>query len=135
MAAKKNDGEKTKEENFEEFVLQNEERIMEILMAGKSNVESKIGAEKEKGKAFVKGMVEAITNPEVTEHFMSMGIELLLGIGALVKAMPWPEEMQPFVEMVSEQKDTLSSVMCKRNPNCGAKGNDVAPAIEKIELK
>lgn len=135
MAAKKNEGEKIKEENFEEFVLQNEERIMEILMAGRSKAESRITAEKEKGKAFVKGVVEAITDREVTEHFMSMGIEFMLGIGALVKAMPWPEEAQPFVDMVSEQKEALGSVMCKRNPSCGAKGKDSSPSLEKIELK
>lgn len=144
MTAKKK--EKAPEVDLAEFVLANEEKILEILKAKEAEaesevedelnkVESKIKEEKEKGKALVKGVVEAITDREVTEHFMSMGIEFMLGIGALVKALPWPEEMKPFVDMVGEQKDALSSVMCRNNPNCGAKQKELpSPALERIEL-
>lgn len=133
MTAKKT---KEPEENIEDFVLKNEERILEILKEKESKAKDLISEEKEKGKAFVKGMVEAVTNKEVTEHFMSMGLEFALGIGALIKAMPWPEEMKPFVDMVSEQKDAISTVMCRKNPNCNAKTPSMLPSggLEKIEL-
>lgn len=133
MTAKKTEP----EENIEDFVLKNEERILEILKEKESKARNKISEEKEKGKAFVKGMVEAVTNKEVTEHFMSMGIEFVLGMGALIKAMPWPEEMKPFVDLVSEQKDAISSVMCRNNPNCNAKPSSAqlsSGGLEKIEL-
>lgn len=136
MTAKKK--EKAPEEDLAEFVLANEERILEILKAKEEEAESKIGSkieeEKAKGKAFVKGVVEAITDREVTEHFMSMGIEFMLGVSSFIKALPWPDEMKPFVDMVSEQKDALSTVMCRNNPNCGANQKELPPSLERIEL-
>lgn len=143
MTAKKKP-EMSEEEKFEEFVLENEERIMEILMEGKSQITTKIEAKKTEGKEFVKGMIEAMMNRDVQEHFMSMGIEFIMGVSAFIKAMPLPEEFKPFVDAVSEQKDAIGDLMCRNNPNCAAapakkttakKKTASTSSIEKIELK
>jgi len=155
MAAKKNDGEKVNDENFEEFVLRNEERILKILadkngqdegstdndneadgkgermtkiLADGKAVKKKLEDKKEKGKEFAKGVAEAAISREVTEHLMSAGIEFMMGISALVKAFPWPDDIKPYLDAVSERKETAGSVICKKNPNCSK------ASIEKIEL-
>ena len=122
--------EKTEEE-FREFILENEERILEIIGTRKK-AGSKFCKEREKGKAFTKGVLEAFMSKEVQEHFIRMGLEMMMGVGALIKALPLPEELSPVVDAVTEQNDALEGMVKKSNPS---KPRKKKSAVEKIEVK
>ena len=135
MTAKKTkkEEEKTKkEEDLEGFVIENEEKILKMLKDGKIGPKAKMEREAEKGKAFMKGVIQALTDKEVQGHFMRMGLEMIMGIGALIKALPLPEEMAPLVENVTEQTDALGEIVNRKEP--GAPKKKKKP-IEKIEVK
>jgi len=123
--------EKTEEE-FREFILDNEEKILEIIQARKSKAGSKFGKEVEKGKAFTKGVLEAFMSKEVQEHFIRMGLEMMMGIGALIKALPLPEELSPVVDAVTEQNDALEGMVKKSG---SPKPRKKKSPVEKIEVK
>jgi hypothetical protein len=131
------------DEDIRRFVLENEERIREILRAeipeevpcpdeetGRKFLRG-IGPDAEKGKKFVKGITDALMDKDVQKHFVRMWLEMAMGIGALVKALPLPEEMSPFVDAVSERKDALENVVSKR---AGTPRKKKQP-VEKIEVK
>ena len=122
-----------KEESIEDFVLENEERILEMLKDGKIGPKAKMEREAEKGKAFVKGVIQALTDKEVQGHFMRMGLEMIMGIGALIKALPLPEEMAPLVDNVTEQTDALGEIVNRKDT--GAAKKKKRPTAEKIEVK
>jgi len=122
---------KKTEEELREFILENEEKILEILQSRKSKAESKFSEEMEKSKALTKGVLEAFMNKEVQGHFIRMGIEMMMGVGALIKALPLPEEFSPLVDAVTEQNDALEG-MVKKNPG---KTKKKKSDVEKIEVK
>ena len=134
MAAKKKDV-KDEEAEFREFVLKNEERIMKFLEEMRSEAEVKAECSSEKGKDLVKGIMGAMTDREVQEHFTSMFKELFLGIGSFMKALPYPDEVKPFVDAVSEQRSKISDILCKNNPNCCASSEKKDESIERIKVK
>ena len=123
--------EKTEEE-FREFVLDNEEKISEILRAGRSKADSKLSKEVEKGKAFTKGVLEAFMSKDVQEHFIRMGVEMMMGIGALIRALPLPDEFGPVVDAVAEQNEALGEMVSKSSSR---KPRKKKSSLEKIEVK
>jgi hypothetical protein len=122
------------DDGFREFVLENEERILELLRSGKTKAGSRFGAETEKGKAFAKGVVEAFMSRDVQEHFIRMGIEMLMGVGAFIKALPLPDELAPIVDAVSEQNETLEGIISKQGSGRKPKKKK-DDTIQKIEVK
>ena len=134
MAAKKKKDVKDEEAEFMEFVLKNEEKIMKILSDAKATAEIEVECSTDKGKEFVKGLIGAMTDKEVQGHFTTMFTEMFLGIGSFLKALPFPEEMKPFVSAVSEQKSKINDIICKNNPNCCA-SSEKTDAIERINVK
>lgn len=139
--------------DFEKFVLENSEKIIAVLKAQKKDAESLFDDEKtraedmfrtNKGKvdeyvdnkkakaeevAF--GMFTAVANPVVQRHFIKMGMELMMGIDEMVKAMPMPETVKKTWESATDVRDTFTDSYCDVNPRCQTKKK----AAEKIELE
>ena len=82
----------------------------------------------EKVKQSMKDVASAFLNPEVQRHFINMGLELMMGVSALVEAMPKPKIVEEVVEKASEAKANASKQYCAKNPDCPRK------ASKKIEL-
>ena len=126
--AKKPAEEKCQEEEAKNFRKKAEE-YKKML---KSPIESKFEEEMEKGKDFAKSLFEAMTRPEVQQHFMAMAKEFMLGMTEFMKALPIPEDMKA----MAKQEFGGDCANCKgpgtkKKPTTPKK----KPAIEKIEVK
>lgn len=132
------------DEEFIEFINANKER-MNTLMGDDESVKAflKDNAKKAKKKIeetedavedTVKKVFEAIFSPEVQKHVIGAGVEMMLGLTALVKAMPVPSKAQPIVDKMSEMRMNASSVYCAKNPDCPRKKAETKTDAMKIEL-
>ena len=132
------------DEEFIEFINANKDR-MKALMGDDDSVKAflKENAKKAKKKAEeqkdafednVKRVFEAIFSTEVQKHVIGAGVELVLGINALLKAMPVPEKAQPIVDKMSEFRQNAASVYCAKNPDCPRKNAAAKTEAKKIEL-
>ena len=132
------------DEEFIEFINANRER-MDTLMGGDSGIKTfiKENAKKAKKKAeeaadateeSVKKIVSAIFSPTVQKHMIGAGVELMLGFGAILKAMPVPQKAEPIVDKMSEIRRNAQSVYCSKNPECPKKRAETKVETRKIEL-
>jgi|GEM_PF-4131604 len=151
---------KKTEISMEEFVKNNMDEILEILEAQRSETDADEGTEnavkkraskcdtctkkkiekkmdkakeeKDRVKEMVRGTVEAFTDREVQEHFLSAGIELMLAFGTIIKNLPVPSVFEPATQMVGEQMDAMGSVVRKHPAK--PKKKKMTEVFEKIEL-
>ena len=133
------------DEEFMEFINANKER-MDSLMGERSGFKTlvKYNAKKAKGKVedaadatedTVKKVVDALFSPEVQKHMIGAGVEIMLGIGAIFKAMPVPKSAQPFVDKMEEVRSNAQTVYCSKNPGCPRKKAETPKSkAKKIEL-
>ena len=82
----------------------------------------------EKVKQSMKDVASAFLEPEVQRHFVNMGLEMMMGVSALINAMPKPKVVEEVVEKASEAKSNASKQYCAKNPDCPKKTS------KKIEL-
>ena len=132
------------DEEFIEFINANKER-MDALMGGDGGIKTfiKDNAKKAKKKAgeaadateeSVKKVVGALFSQEVQKHMIGAGIELMLGFGAILKAMPVPQKAEPIVDKMSEIRRNAQTVYCSKNPGCPRKKAETKVETKKIEL-
>ena len=132
------------DEEFIEFINANKER-MNALMGDDKGVKTfiKENAKKAKDKAehakdateeSVKKVFNALFSPEVQKHMFTAGVEIMLGIGAIIKAMPVPEKAQPIVDKMAEVRSNAASVYCAKNPECPRKKAEAKAEAKRIEL-
>ena len=85
----------------------------------------------EKGKDAMKPFFDAMKNPEVQKHFITMGVEFMLGVTEFMKSLPITEEI----------KAKMNPDAAKAGPEGPApkkssqKKQSQKKSIEKIELK
>jgi hypothetical protein len=60
--------------------------------------------QKKKAKDAAQGMFNAFTDPEVQKHFLSMGIEFMMAMTALMKAMPIPDAVKDMADKADEAR-------------------------------
>ena len=131
------------DDEFVDFINASKDRI-EMLMGRGDGVRTFVKDNAKKAKAKVektedviednvKKFFGAIFSPEVQRHMVGAGVELMLGLGAIIKAMPVPEKAEPVVEKVSEIKKNAKSAYCSKNPDCPKKKAEKKDA-KKIEL-
>ena len=131
------------DDEFIEFINASKDRI-EMLMGHGDGLRTQFKDNAKKAKAkvesagdavedSVKKVFGAIFSPEVQKHMVSAGVELMLGLSAIVKAMPVPEKAQPVVDKVTEMKKNAKSVYCSKNPDCPKK-KAAKTETKKIEL-
>lgn len=119
------------EERAAERIEEVEEKTESIREEAKEFFESQKGYSKEqveKVKNSMKDLASAFLSPEVQRHFVNMGIEMMMGVSALIEAVPKPKIVEEVVEKASEAKSNASKQYCAKNPDCPKKTS------KKIEL-
>ena len=132
------------DEEFAEFINANKERLSALMNEDKGlKAFIKENAKKAKKKVeeaadateeSVKKVVSAMFSQEVQRHMIGAGVELMLGFGAILKAMPVPQRAEPIVDKMAEVRRNAQSVYCAKNPGCPRKKADAKIETKKIEL-
>ena len=118
------------EEEFQEFVAKNRELIekimvlqkegaIEIASAGRSAAHDAMNtadAAKEKAEEFAKATYSMFMDPEVQRHFMAMGMELFMGLSAMMQKAPIPDFMR---DAASSTERNWKDSACRVNDDCG----------------
>ncbi len=61
---------------------------------------------------------EAFTDPEVQKHFMTMGLNFMMGMSALMQRMPGPDFMK---DAASGMESSWKKASCSSNADCSAR--------------
>ncbi len=105
---------KYEDPELEKFVRDNKEMLEKFLAQEKSLFKETMTSEREKAERLIEdqsakakeaalGVVSMFADPVVQKHFMAVGMELLLGVDAMLKAAPLPDN-------VKEAMDTAKSM-------------------------
>ena len=133
------------DEEFMEFINANKER-MNALMGGDDSFKAQVKSTAKRAKAKVekaedsvedtaKKIFKAIFSEDVQKHMIGAGVEIVLGINALFKAMPMPDSAQKVVGKVSEVRANAAKAYCANNPDCPRKkAESKKTTAKKIEL-
>ena len=133
------------DEEFIEFINANKERMQALMgedegvksylkMTAK-NTKAKIEKVEDKTEDTVKRIFNAFFSEDVQKHMIGAGVEFVLGLNALAKAMPVPERAQDAVDKISEVKENASKAYCAKNPDCPRKKAEAKKTTaKKIEL-
>jgi hypothetical protein len=131
---------------FEDFVLSNREKIISILEAekeeafdliekkkkkSKKKVKKKIEKGKSKAESVAKDITVAMLTPEVQKHFVTMGIEMMMGMEAFMRALPMKGFVKEAFDGAEHIRETVSDTYCDTNPRCSKKSK---PSTSKIEI-
>ena len=132
------------DEEFVEFINANKERLSALMNEDKGlKTFIKENAKKAKKKVeeaadatedSIKKVVDALFSQEVQKHMIGAGVELMLGFGAILKAMPVPQKAEPIVDKMSEFRRNAQTVYCSKNPGCPRKKAETKVEAKKIEL-
>jgi hypothetical protein len=119
-------------EIVERLLLEERDLVKETVKAEKERFEEYIGDPRVKAKETVDGLFGALTDPEVQRHFLTVGIEFLLGVNALIQAAPVPDEFKDFVKRTEHEGKKAAGAARKAT-------NDVrkqsSTTVEKVEIK
>ena len=114
------------EEEFQDFVAKNRDLIEKIMVLQKEGVIEVASAGRDaaheaahvvddarvRAEDFAKATYSMFMDPEVQKHFMAMGMELFMGLSAMMQKAPVP--------------DFVSA--CKANDQCGRS------KVQKVEI-
>ncbi len=128
------------EEEFQDFVAKNRELIEKIMLLQKEGVIEVTSAGRDaaheavhavddarvKAEEFAKATYTMFMDPEVQKHFMAMGMELFMGLSAMVQKAPVPDFMK---EAVGSTERNWKDSACKANDQCGR------AKVQKVEIK
>ncbi|MDR2698133.1 MAG: hypothetical protein LBB30_00425 [Candidatus Methanoplasma sp.] len=87
---------------------------------------------KNKAKDTAQEMFNAFTDPEVQKHFMAMGMEFMMAVSALMKAMPFPEHIKDMADKAEAARKNASDNFSKPGAGRGGAGTKTP---EKVEIK
>jgi len=95
---------------------------------------AKRSAEEQKNKAkdTAQEMFNAFTDPNVQRHFMAMGMEFMMAVSALMKAMPFPDPIRDMAGKAEEARKNASDNFSRSGSGRSKPG---AQAPEKVEIK
>lgn len=82
---------KEESEMMEKFLKEGTDSFRETFDRERRKAEEFAGGKKEDVKEKAEEVFNAFTDPEVQKHFMVMGMEFMMGMNALVRAMPFPD--------------------------------------------
>lgn len=124
------------DEEFQEFIRQNKELIekmmeaqkespipsrevrMEIAEDARENTIAAAKLAKDKTEDFVSTTYHMLTDAEVQKHFMTMGMEFIAGLSAMVDKAPIPDKIK---NAASDLEKNAKTAACKNNKDCPAK--------------
>ena len=131
------------DEEFVEFINANKERMDALMGGGEFRTYFKDNAKKAKERIdkaedavedTAKKIFRAVFSEDVQKHMIGAGVELVLGINALFKAMPVPDRAQKVVDKMSEVRTNASRAYCAKNPDCPRRNAEAKTETKKIEL-
>lgn len=140
------DNEEMSEQEFIEFIKKNGYRIKAILEESEDSAEnyfkdtakkakSRIKEDAEKADDRIGDFFKAVFSPEVQKHMIGAGVEIALGISALVAAIPKSDRAQEFYEKAEEARQNAAAAMCAKNPDCIRRNvSEKRDEIRKIEI-
>ncbi len=113
------------DEEIEAFIKENRELIEKLMdrkesescrgESGETRTGRKIHEEREKAESMFRDTYYAFTDPEVQKYFMRMGMDLMMGMSALIQRIPGPDFMKnTAADMETSWKEAASST-------CGVK--------------
>ena len=118
------------EEEFQEFVAKNRELIekimvlqkegvIEVASAGRDAVHDAVhaaDAARDRAEEFAKATYSMFMDPEVQKHFMAMGMELFMGLSAMMQKAPVPDFVR---SAASSTERNWKDSACRVNDDCG----------------
>ena len=127
------------EEEFQDFVAKNRELIekimvlqkegvIEVASAGRSaahDAAHAADAAKERAEEFAKATYSMFMDPEVQKHFMAMGMELFMGLSAMMQKAPVPDFVR---DAASSTERNWKNSACRANDECGRS------KVQKVEI-
>ena len=127
------------EEEFQEFVAKNRELIekimvlqkegvIEVASAGRDAVHDAAhaaDAARDRAEEFAKATYSMFMDPEVQKHFMAMGMELFMGLSAMMQKAPVPDFVR---EAAGSTERNWKDSACKANDQCGR------AKVQKVEI-
>ena len=131
---------KENKEMLERLFSEEKEMMEKLFKEGKSSFKETFDKECEKAEDFAKEKKEkakekaeqvfnAFTDPDVQKHFLVMGMEFMMGMNALIRAMPFPDFVKEAAGKAEETRKGASEEFSKAEkskPNSG---------VEKIHIK
>lgn len=113
----------------------NADRVRRILRAQREEAEARARAFAEEKRAKAEdaalGVLMAVANPEVQRHFVTMGLEFMMGLDAMMREMPMPGPVRKAADLAEAARSQMADAYCDANPGCRAKKKE---RLEKIEL-
>jgi hypothetical protein len=112
--------------------LLKEERscLKSVFEAERARAEEMAESQKNKAEDIAQGVIGMLMDPDVQRHFMAVGTELILGIGALMKAAPIPDSIR---EMAEEARKDKSDGFRKAGSEHGNESESASR--RKVEIK
>jgi len=117
-------------EMIEELLKEEREMFKTVFKAEKEKMESMVEEKKAKAKETSQQMMGMFADPEVQKHFMTMGMEFLLGMSALIQASPLPDA---FKDVVNKTEET-GKASSERSRKSGT-GTKTESKVSKVDIK
>lgn len=131
------------EEEIQEFVARNRELIESIMrlqrdgaveaaaatrdVAKEAITYAHDSADEAKARAedFARSTYNMFMDPEVQRHFMTMGMEFVLGVSAMMQKAPIPDFVK---DAAGTTEKSFRSSACRANEDCGAR------KVQKVDI-
>lgn len=127
------------EEEFQDFVAKNRDLIEKIMVLQKEGVIEVASAGRDaaheaahvvddarvRAEDFAKATYSMFMDPEVQKHFMAMGMELFMGLSAMMQKAPVPDFVR---EAAGSTERNWKDSACKANDLCGRS------KVQKVEI-
>lgn len=107
--------------------------LKEDLSSTADRLRESISEKKDRAEDVAKDIYKAFMNPEAHKHFVRMGMELFMGIGAIMESMPMPDAVRRFHEDVKDSRKGVQTEFCRSNEDCAAK-RKTDDSITRIEI-
>jgi len=114
----------------ERLLREEKERFKRTFEEEQAKAEKYAEEEKKKAKDTAQGIFNAFTDPEVQRHFMVMGMEFMMGMDALFRAMPFPDSIKDMAKKAEEARKGASDNFSKAKTN-----SSPCRELEKIEIE
>lgn len=82
-------------------------------------------AAKARAEEFGKAAYSMFMDPEVQRHFMTMGMEFMLGLSAMMQRAPIPDFVK---DTAGSTEKTFRTTACRTNEDCGAR------KVQKVDI-
>lgn len=131
------------EQEIHEFVSRNKELIESMMMLQKEGfteaasvargtaktaaeiAQESAEATKAHAEEFMKSAYSMFMDPEVQRHFVTMGMEFMMGLSAMMQRAPVPDFVK---ESAGTTEKTVKATACRANEECGAK------KVQKLQI-